>query len=173
MTSKDVMQETESAESEIKEVIFSDSTLRELIVPLFMEQLLIIGVSMIATMMVSYAGEAAVSGVSIVEMINFLLINVLAALATGGAVVVSQYIGNRDSESARRASNQLILTTSMISVLFLLLVVIFHRPVLMLLFRKVEPEVMDAAVVYFLLSGLSYPFLAVYNSCAATFQVHG
>jgi putative MATE family efflux protein len=173
MTGKDGISDLVTANSEIPEVMFSNSTLRKLIVPLFMEQLLIIGVSMIATMMVSYAGEAAVSGVSIVEMINFLLINVLAALATGGAVVVSQYIGNKDMEHARKASNQLILTTSMISVFFLLLVVIFHKPVLMLLFGKVEPQVMDAAVVYFLLSGLSYPFLAVYNSCAALFRSMG
>lgn len=75
--------------------MFSNQDLKKLIIPLFMDQILIITVGIIGTMMVSYAGVAAVSGVSLVDMINMLLINVLAALATGGAVIVSQYIGKK------------------------------------------------------------------------------
>ena len=71
--------------------MFSNQALRKLIIPIFLDQLLIITVGIIATMMVSYAGEAAVSGVSLVDMINMLLINILAALTTGGAVIISQY----------------------------------------------------------------------------------
>lgn len=78
--------------------MFSNQALRKLIIPLFMEQILIIGVGMITTMMLSYAGEAAMSGVSLVDMLNYLLIFVLTALATGGAVVVSQYIGRKEKD---------------------------------------------------------------------------
>lgn len=153
--------------------MFSNQTLRKLIIPLFMDQILIITVVIIATMMLSYAGEAAMSGVSLVDMINMLLINVLAALATGGAVVVSQYIGNKEKDHACHAASQLITITAVISTGIMLFVVLFHRPTLRILFGNVEADVMASAITYFVFSGLSYPFLAVYNSCAALFRSMG
>ena len=99
--------------------MFSNQALRKLIIPIFLDQLLIITVGIIATMMVSYVGEAAVSGVSLVDMINMLLINILAALTTGGAVIVSQYIGHKDKGQACNAASQLI-TISSISYMFIL-----------------------------------------------------
>ena len=123
--------------------------------------------------MLSYAGEAAVSGVSLVDMINYLLINVLAALATGGAVVVSQYIGHKEKEESCFAASQLITITAVISLGIMFLVLAFHRPMLSILFGHTEKDVMKAAVTYFVFSGLSYPFLAVYNSCAALFRSMG
>jgi Na+-driven multidrug efflux pump len=80
--------------------MFSNQALRKLIIPIFLDQILIITVGIIATMMLSYSGEAAVSGVSLVDMINMLIIYVLAALTTGGTVVVSQYIGHKDKDQA-------------------------------------------------------------------------
>lgn len=153
--------------------MFSNQALRKLIIPIFLDQLLIILVGIIATMMVSYAGEAAVSGVSLVDMINMLLINVLAALTTGGAVIVSQYIGHKDKGQACNAASQLITISSIISVGITLGVILFHKPLLQILFGNVEVDVMNAAITYFVLSALSYPFLAIYDSGAALFRSMG
>lgn len=153
--------------------MFSNKDLKKLIIPLFMDQVLIITVGIIGTMMVSYAGVAEVSGVSLVDMINMLLINILAALATGGAVIVSQYIGKKEKDNARNAASQLITITVAISTGIMLLVVLFNKPLLSVLFGNIEADVMEAAIIYFIISGLSYPFLAIYNSCAALFRSMG
>ena len=153
--------------------MFSNKALKKLIIPLFLDQILIITVSIVGTMMVSYAGEAAVSGVSLVEMINMLLINVLAALATGGAVVVSQYIGRKEKDQACFAASQLVTITTVISTGIMLFVLLFNKPTLRILFGSVDEDVMTAAIIYFVISGLSYPFLAIYNSCAALFRSMG
>jgi len=155
------------------EPIFSKQALGKLIVPLFLDQILLMVVGIVATMMLSHAGEAAVSAVSLVDMINMLLINVLAAVATGGAVVVSQYIGKQDATGANKAASQLVTVTVLISAAIMLLVVLFYGPILALLFGSVSPDVMEASKLYFLISGLSYPFLAVYNSGAAIFRSQG
>jgi putative MATE family efflux protein len=153
--------------------MFSNKALKKLIIPLFLDQVLIITVSIIGTMMISYAGEAAVSGVSLVDMINMLLINVLAALATGGAVVVSQYIGRKEKDQASFAASQLITITTVISTGIMLFVLLFNKPTLRILFGRVDKDVMTAAIIYFVISALSYPFLAIYNSCAALFRSMG
>lgn len=153
--------------------MFSNQALRKLIIPIFLDQLLIITVGIIATMMVSYAGEAAVSGVSLVDMINMLLINILAALTTGGAVIVSQYIGHKDKGQACNTASQLITISSIISVGITLIVIFFHKPLLQILFGNIEADVMKAAVTYFVLSALSYPFLAIYDSGATIFRSIG
>ncbi|MBE6657714.1 MAG: MATE family efflux transporter [Ruminococcaceae bacterium] len=154
-------------------MLFSNKDLRRLILPLIVEQILAISVGMVDTMMISHEGDAAISGVSLVDMVNHLLITVLAAVSTGGAVIVSQYIGHRDRDAANRAAGQLITVTTLISVGIAGLCLILCRPLLSLLFGAIEPDVMESAVIYFRISALSYPFLAVYNSCAALFRSMG
>ena len=83
-----------------REPLFSQKELLVLAVPLLVEQLLEVTVGMADTMMVSRCGEAAISGVSLVDMINNLIIVLFAALATGGAVVVSQYLGAKERGNA-------------------------------------------------------------------------
>lgn len=153
--------------------MFTRQAQRKLIVPLFLDQLFIIAVGMIATVMLSYAGEAAVSAVSLVDIINNLFVSVLIALATGGSIVVSQYIGRGEKENARAASGQLVAVNAAISAVIMLLVALLHRPMLRLFFGGVESDIMASAVTYFVISGLSYPFLAVYHSCAALFRAAG
>lgn len=153
--------------------MFSNKDLKRLVIPLFLDQILLIIVGIAGTMMVSYAGESAMSGVSLVEMINMLLINVLSALATGGSVIVSQYIGSKDINKARFASSQLITITAIISLLITLLVILFHEPILKILFGKIDESVMNSAITYFIISSLSYPFLAIYNACTALFRSMG
>ncbi len=153
--------------------MFTNRALKKLIVPLFLDQVFLIAVSLAATMMLSFAGEAAVSAVSLVDMINMLLMNVLIALATGGAVIVSQYIGRNEHDNACAAAGQLVTVSIVFSSGIALLAVLLHRPVLRLLFGSVAPDIMAASITYFVISGLSYPFFAVYHACAALFRSMG
>ena len=151
-------------------MLFSNQSLKKLIWPLIVEQVLIMIVGMADTMMVSYAGEAAISGVGLVDMVNNLIITVLAAIATGGAVIVSQYIGSQDKEKANFASGQLMTITAVISVVIMIFCLVFHKMVLSLFFGSIEADVMKASITYFLITALSFPFLGVYNSSSALFR---
>ncbi|MBO5155088.1 MAG: MATE family efflux transporter [Eubacterium sp.] len=153
--------------------MFDSAQLRQLIYPLIIEQVLAITVGMVDTIMISYAGEAAMSGVSLVDMINNLLISIFAAIATGGAVVISQYLGSRDKDNASRAASQLVTVATVIAVGFMILSVLGNRFILTLLFGSIEADVMESASIYFLISAWSYPFLAVFNACAAIYRSMG
>ncbi len=153
--------------------LFSNQELKRLIVPLIIEQILAVTVGMVDTMMVSSVGEAATSGVSLVDMINTLLINLFAAISTGGAVVSSQFLGQKHKDRACEAANQLLIVTGLISAAVMVLTILFRRGFLVLLYGGIEPDVMKNALIYFVLSAVSYPFLAVYNSCAALFRSMG
>ncbi len=125
------------------------------------------------TMMISSAGEAAVSGVSLVDMFNNLIISVLAALATGGAVVTSQCIGAGRREEACRSARQLVFTEAAITIGISVLVLLFHRQILGLFFGQIEADVMQNAIIYLIISVFSFPLLAVYDSCAALYRSMG
>ncbi len=153
--------------------LFTGRELWRLTLPLVLEQTLLVTVGMADTVMVSSVGEAAVSGISLVDQVNVLLIQIFAALATGGAVVASQYIGRRDRENACRAAKQLVTVTFGIAAAVGGLVLVFNRHILRLVFGNVEAEVMRAAETYFWLSALSYPLLGVYNAGAALFRSMG
>lgn len=159
--------------TKVKGTMFRSEQLRQLIYPLIIEQVLAITVGMVDTVMISYAGEAAMSGVSLVDMINNLLISIFAAIATGGAVVVSQYLGSGDRGRASRAASQLITVGTVIAAGFMVLSIAGNRPILRLLFGSIEADVMESASIYFLISAWSYPFLAVFNACAAIFRSMG
>ena len=153
--------------------LFSKKDLRKLIIPLILEQTLAITVGMADTMMISSAGEAAVSGVSLVDMLNNLIISVLAALATGGAVVTSQCIGAGRREEACRSARQLVFTEAAITIGISVLVLLFHRQILGLFFGQIEADVMQNAIIYLIISVFSFPLLAVYDSCAALYRSMG
>lgn len=154
-------------------MLFSKKELKKLIIPLVLEQTLALTVGMADTIMISSVGEAAVSGVSLVDMFNNLIISVLAALATGGAVVTSQYLGARKREDACRSAKQLIYTSCLITLVVSVLVGVLNRPILTLFFGRIEADVMSNAVIYLVISAASFPFLAVYNSSAALFRSMG
>ena len=128
---------------------------------------------MVDTMMVSSAGEAATSGVSLVDIINVLIINIFAAVATGGAVVASQYLGQKRKDRACQSADQLILVTGVVALVIMTLSILFRWQLLNLIYKGVTEEVMKNAVIYLTISAISYPFLAVYNSCAALFRSMG
>lgn len=155
------------------EPLFSGKDLRKLIIPLIFEQALAITVGMADTMMISSVGEAAVSGVSLVDMINILMFNIMAALATGGAVVTSQFLGAKRKEDARKSAKQLLYTVIFSGAVIGAVVILARKPLLRLFFGKIEADVMENALIYLTISALSFPFLAVYNACAALFRSMG
>jgi len=153
--------------------LFTDKDLKKLIIPLVIEQILAVTVGIADVMMISVVGEDAVSGVSLVDMINLLIINIFAALATGGAVVSSQFIGQKDKNKACESANQLLIVTFMISVFIMAIVLIFKFELLKIIFGEIDDNVMNNAIIYFTISAISYPFLAMYNSSAALFRAMG
>ncbi len=153
--------------------LFSQRDLLRLVGPLLVEQLLAVTVGMADTMMVSRCGEAAISGVSLVDMINNLIIVLFAALATGGAVVVSQYLGAKEQKHANASSGQLILLSALLGVGVGVFCFVLARPMLRLCYGSIEADVLDAGVLYLKITALSYPFLALYNAGAALFRSMG
>ena len=153
--------------------MFSRKYLLRLIIPLIIEQLLAVTVGMADGMMVARVGEDAVSGVSLVDSINILLIGLFGALATGGAVVSAQFLGQKEEHKARIAGEQLIASTLLLSLGIMTVALIGNSAVLKLIYGNVESEVMEKAVTYLFYSALSYPFIAVYNACAALFRSMG
>lgn len=152
---------------------FENRELFALILPILVEQLLAMLVGIADTLMVSYAGEAAVSGVSLVNQLNNVFIFVFGAVASGGAVVASQYIGREDRENGVTAASQLLMITVLISVFLMGISILFRSQLLSLLFGRVEPDVMEASLTYLVISALSFPALAIYNSIAALFRSMG
>lgn len=153
--------------------MFSNRDLKNMIVPLFFEQLLVMLVGIMDTFIVSYVGEAAVSGVSLVNSFNTIFIYLFTALASGGAVVISQYIGNKDQKNSVRSSSQLLMFSTLLSIVLTCIVLMFHQAILSALFGKVEIDVMDACITYIVISALSYPFIAIYNAGASLFRSMG
>ena len=155
-----------------KAPLFTRRDLIRLIIPLVIEQILGVTIGMADSVMVSSVGEAAVSGVSLVDSLNILFINIFSALATGGAVIASQYIGRQDLKNACSAAKQLLYITTLIALTVMSAALLFQRPCLSI-FGKVDTDVYENCRTYLILSALSYPFLAAYNSGAALFRAMG
>lgn len=156
-----------------KNIMFTKKQVWALLIPLMVEQLLTSLMGTADTMMVSNAGSAAISAVSLVDSINILIIYVFAAMATGGAILCSQYIGCGEQNRANEIGGQLILTVAALSSAIMALCILLRRPMLRLIFGQVEADVMTNADVYFLITAISYPFIALYNAGAALFRSCG
>ena len=158
---------------EQKVELFSNKALKEMIVPLLLEQLLMALVGIADVFVVGFTGEAAVSGVSLVNSFNTIFLNLFTALASGGAVVISQYIGRKETDHAGEAATQLLTASVLLSVVISAFVLIANESLMRLLFGKVEADVMDACVTYLRISAYSYPALAIYNAGAALYRSFG
>lgn len=154
-------------------MMYTGKQLRALVMPLMFEQFLNVMVGMVDTLMVSKAGEAAVSGVALTTNINLLIIQVMAALATGGAVVCSQYNGRRDTKDAAYAAGQLETVLFIFSMAAAFICAVFGKQMLPAIFGSVEDSVMRSAWIYMFVTALSYPFLGIYNAGAAIFRSVG
>lgn len=168
-----VMEQDVNYFQSIQKPMFSTAALRALLLPLLLEQFLNVSMGMADTVMVSSVGEAAVSSVSLVDSVNILIIQVLSALATGGAVVASQYLGRQDAENAQRGAAQLYSVLLISTVTAAALVILFRYIILRTVFGSIDDDVMAFAETYFFISALSYPFIGIYNAGAALFRAQG
>lgn len=153
--------------------LFSKSDLKKLLIPLMIEQLLNSMMGMVDTVMVSNVGSAAISAVSLVDSINVLVIQLLSALAVGGTIVCSQYLGRKDAKGSNNAARQVLLSTVVISIVMAVFCILFCHPLLKLIFGKVEQDVMDASVIYFYVTAISFPFIGLFDVGGAFYRAEG
>jgi putative MATE family efflux protein len=153
--------------------LFSNKDLVQLIVPMLIEQFLTFALGMVDIIMVASLGEEAVSGVSLVNTLSDLVMTLLAALSTGGAVVCAHYVGNRNAAAASSSAQQLIYTTVALSLIMTIPGLIFRTWIVGRVFGQINGIVMRHSNVYFFYMLLSYPFIALYNACAALFRAEG
>ena len=157
----------------MSEPLFSQKDLRRLILPLVAEQFLAMTIGACDTVMVASIGEAGVSGVSLIDQLTQLFIQLFAAFATGGAVVSSQYLGHKSPENARVAARQLLYISALAGVFIIALCMPLRHFILNLIYGKTDADVMQNALIYFVWVLLSFPFLAIYSSCAALYRSMG
>ncbi len=154
-------------------LLFPRRTLWMLLIPLIIEQMLNSLMGMVDTLMVSRVGQEAISAVSLVDSINNLVLQVFAAMAAGAAIICSQYLGRKDEKGCNEAARQIVLTVVVISSVIMIIGVGFRKPLLRLIFGSVEEAVMTNAQIYFLITALSYPFIALFQAGAAFYRACG
>lgn len=153
--------------------LFSDKSLYKLIFPLIIEQFLLVTVGLVDSIMIASIGEAAVSAVSLVDSINILVINVFTALATGGAVVAGQYLGQKKENKACKSAEQLVLFLLLSSITVMIIGYLSKYFILNIVFGEIEQDVMNYSNTYLTIVFLSIPFIAIYNGGAALFRAMG
>ena len=156
-----------------KEHMFSNRQLRLLLVPLMAEQLLNSLMGTMDSIMVSNVGPVAISAVSLVDAINVLVIQAFNALAAGGAIVCSQYIGQKDKGNAEDSARQLAFIVAVLSAIITVFCLVFRVPLLRMIFGSVEADVMNAAQIYFFYTSMSFPFIALYNAGSSIYRAQG
>lgn len=150
--------------------MYTGRQLLALMIPLICEQIFTAFMGTADSMMVSNVSEAAISAVSLVDSINVLVIQAFYALASGGAIVCANYLGQQRRDRAERSANQLLFVVLMISLVITALCLIFRAPLLRLVFGSVEQEVMDDALAYFFYTSMSFPFIALFDSGSSIFR---
>lgn len=156
-----------------KGTLFTGRDLRRLLLPLIAELIFTALMGTADTVMVARVGDAAVSGVSLVDAVNNVMLMVFTATSTGGTIVCAQFLGARDREGANRAARQVLLSVAVISALCGLACMLLRRQILSMVFRDVEQSVMDAGLTYFLITAISYPFIGIYGASAALYRAAG
>ena len=153
--------------------LFTNQDLFKLFLPVIIEQFLEYLVGLADSIMVAYVGESAVSGVSLVDFVMALLISLFAALSTGGAVIAGQYMGKRQMEDSREATDQLVWFVGAVSIVIMIIIYLMKPFILNGLFGQISDEVRGHANTYLMITAISIPFLALYNAGAAIFRTMG
>ena len=150
--------------------LYTNQALLYLFIPLLIEYALEFFVGLADSIMVASLGEAAISGVSLVDFLMQLLIFSFSALATGGAVVAGQYLGDRQLDKAQNSATQLVWFSTISSTILMVIVLILRQFLIGLLFGQIEADVWHNADMYLYIVALSIPFIAIYNAGAAIFR---
>lgn len=153
--------------------MFSRRQIVALLIPLMLEQVLSGLMGIADTMMVTSVGETAISAVALVDSVNMLVLNLLTALAAGSVIVCAQYLGRGETDHANDAARQVLLVSMGLSLGLMVICLTLRVPLLSLIFGTVEPAIMDQALNYFLITAVSYPFLAAQQTAAAVFRASG
>lgn len=153
--------------------LFSNTDIRKLIIPLIIEQILTVFVGMVDSMMISSCGEAAVSGVSLIDTVNVLIVNIFTALATGGAVVSGQLLGMKNFKDAKKSANQVVLFSTSIAIVVMFVLYIIKPFILGTVFGSIDDDVEGYANTYFMIVSAAIPFIGIYNAAAALFRSQG
>ena len=143
---------------------FSNKDLVSLTIPVMLSSILAIIAGMVDSAMVSSSGPAAVSAVSLVDSINILFITIFSGMASGGGVIMSQYIGHRDYKQAKATANQIVYITASMATVVMLLLLCFRESVLRLIYGQLDADVLENCKTYFLLTLFGYPFSAIGES---------
>ncbi|MGN8817657.1 MATE family efflux transporter [Oribacterium sp. HCP28S3_H8] len=154
-------------------LLFTGPDLRKLLIPLIIENMLTAFMGMADSLMVTRVGSAAISAVSLTDSINNLVIELLQALAAGGTIICSQYIGAGNRKRSNQAARQVVLAVLVISIGIMLSCLIFRGPILRVIFGSVEPAVMTAALTYFFFTALSFPAIGLFQVGAAFYRAGG
>ena len=154
-------------------ILFDNRALFWLLLPIIIEQFLNSLMGMVDTMMVSTVGSEAISAVSLVDSINNLVIQIFSAMASGATIICSQYIGSGDKKESNRAAGQVVLTVFVISISIASFCILGGKGLLQLVFGSVEDSVMENALVYFMVTVFSYPFLALFSAGSAFYRASG
>ena len=156
-----------------KNILFDNRTLFWLLLPIVIEQALNSLMGMVDTVMVSTVGSDALSAVALVNSINNLVIQIFSAMAAGAVIICSQYIGSGNKEESNRVAGQVVLTVLVISLSIATFCIIGGERLLWLIFGTVEESVMENALIYFMITAISYPFLALFSAGAAFYRASG
>ncbi|MBQ2285237.1 MAG: polysaccharide biosynthesis C-terminal domain-containing protein, partial [Clostridia bacterium] len=110
---------------------------------------------------------------SLIDTVNVLIINIIIALATGGAVVAGQYIGSKKTEQACKSADQLFVFLTVTALIITAVMYLINGFILDVVFGSITPEVRKDAFTYFMITTISMPFIAVYGAGAALFRAMG
>lgn len=147
-------------------VQFPNKRLMKLLVPLLVEQSILVAVSFIDAIMLSSIHQDAYSAISLVDMINLLVMQVFMAIGAGGAIVAAQLVGKKDRDGALNTANQTVMLVLAVSVTLAALTLVLNNWLLRFIYPSTSESIMGYARQYFALSAISYPAYALFNSGA-------
>lgn len=149
---------------------FSNADLTRLFFPIAVEQFLEYSLGLANSLMAASVSESAVSAVSLVEFVMALFISIFTAIATGGSVVASQYLGSKQSGNARNTADQLVWFSLIFAIFIAIAIILLKDLILDKVFGDIGEQVRSDASHYLVFSAISAPFLAVYAAAAAIFR---
>jgi len=156
-----------------QEGMFTDKMIINLLIPILIEQIMVVAINIADTLMVSYSGENAVAGISLVATFDSLIKVMMSSLAIGGSIIISQYIGKGENYNANKAMKTSFYCVLFLAVVMSLILLVFRNQFLSLLVGQVEKGVWESAQTYLSLTLFSYPFFAAYYVASAAFRASG